>query len=67
MVTAWKVSNKLETNEYDQTYELLGKYTPNTPQSHQCGFIAQSVQTMDEQIHGEEVGDLGEDGNRKPA
>ncbi|MFM7982979.1 MAG: tail fiber domain-containing protein, partial [Candidatus Fonsibacter sp.] len=42
------VINRLEPVEYDQTYNLVDEYTPETPQSHQSGFIAQSVQNIDE-------------------
>ncbi|MFM7981019.1 MAG: tail fiber domain-containing protein, partial [Candidatus Fonsibacter sp.] len=42
------VINQLEPVEYDQTYDLVDQYTSDTPQSHQCGFIAQSVQSIDE-------------------
>ena len=34
--------------DYDQTHDLVEQYTPDTPQSHQCGFIAQKVQQIDE-------------------
>ncbi|MFM7987885.1 MAG: tail fiber domain-containing protein, partial [Candidatus Fonsibacter sp.] len=44
---ALDVINKLEPVEYDQTVDLVEQYTPETPQSHQCGFIAQSVQKID--------------------
>ncbi|MFM7984607.1 MAG: hypothetical protein ACKPKO_35305 [Candidatus Fonsibacter sp.] len=37
------IINKLEPVEYDQTVDLVEQYTTDTPQSHQCGFIAQSV------------------------
>ncbi|MFM7986697.1 MAG: hypothetical protein ACKPKO_46020 [Candidatus Fonsibacter sp.] len=40
------VINKLEPVEYDQTVDLVEQYTTDAPQSHQCGFIAQSVQKM---------------------
>ncbi|MFM7985169.1 MAG: hypothetical protein ACKPKO_38205, partial [Candidatus Fonsibacter sp.] len=43
--------NKLEPDEYDQTVDLVEQYTTDTPQSHQCGFIAQSVQKIDELKH----------------
>ncbi|MFM7980670.1 MAG: tail fiber domain-containing protein, partial [Candidatus Fonsibacter sp.] len=37
------VINKLEPLEYDQIDELVEQYSPDAPQSHQSGFIAQSV------------------------
>ncbi|MFM7978746.1 MAG: hypothetical protein ACKPKO_05470, partial [Candidatus Fonsibacter sp.] len=42
MINALDVINKLEPVEYDQTCDLSSTYTPDTPKSHQCGFIAQS-------------------------
>ena len=35
------VINRLEVVEYDQTHYLTDEYTEDTPQSHQCGRIAQ--------------------------
>ncbi|MFM7982485.1 MAG: hypothetical protein ACKPKO_24500, partial [Candidatus Fonsibacter sp.] len=54
--------NKLEPVAYDQTYYLVNKYTQETLQSHQCGFIAQSVQKIDELKHAVVGGDIAEDG-----
>ena len=62
LVNALDIINKLEPVEYDQTYDLVDAYTPETPQSHQCGFIAQSVQQIDELKHAVVGGDIGEDG-----
>ncbi|MFM7982205.1 MAG: hypothetical protein ACKPKO_23085, partial [Candidatus Fonsibacter sp.] len=42
--------------------ELVDVYTPKTPQSHQSGFIAQSVQKIDELKHVVVGGTIGEDG-----
>ena len=56
------VINKLEPVEHDQTVALVEQYATDTPQSHQCGFIAQSVQTIDELKHSVIGGDIGEDG-----
>ena len=56
------IINKLEPVEYDQTFDLVEHYTPGTPQSHQCGFIAQSVEKLDELKHIVEGGEIGEDG-----
>ncbi|MFM7990464.1 MAG: tail fiber domain-containing protein, partial [Candidatus Fonsibacter sp.] len=42
------IINKLEPVEYDQIVDVVEQYTAETPQSHQCGFIAQSVQSIDE-------------------
>ncbi|MFM7981938.1 MAG: hypothetical protein ACKPKO_21725, partial [Candidatus Fonsibacter sp.] len=54
--------NKLEPVEYDQTYDLVEAYTPETPQSHQSGFIAQSVERIDELKHIVVGGIIGDDG-----
>ena len=35
---------------------------PDTPQSHQCGFIAQSEQQIDQLIYALVGGEIGEDG-----
>ena len=56
------VINRLEPVEYDQTHDLVDEYTVETPQSHQCGFIAQSVQQIDELRHVVVGGKVGEDG-----
>ncbi|MFM7979027.1 MAG: tail fiber domain-containing protein [Candidatus Fonsibacter sp.] len=56
------VINKLEPMEYDQTYELLDHYTTAAPQSHQCGFIAQAVEQINELRHAVVGGTVGEDG-----
>ncbi|MFM7983003.1 MAG: tail fiber domain-containing protein, partial [Candidatus Fonsibacter sp.] len=51
LTNALDVIIQLEPVEYDQTYDLVDQYTADTPQSHQCGFIAQSVQSIDELKH----------------
>ncbi|MFM7981676.1 MAG: tail fiber domain-containing protein, partial [Candidatus Fonsibacter sp.] len=56
------IINKLDPVEYDQTYDLVEAYTPETPQSHQCGFIAQSVQSIDELKDAVVGGQVGDDG-----
>ncbi|MFM7988194.1 MAG: tail fiber domain-containing protein, partial [Candidatus Fonsibacter sp.] len=43
LTNALDVINQLEPVEYDPTYDLVDQYTSDTPQSHQCGFIAHSV------------------------
>ena len=48
--------------EYGQTCDLVYHYTTDTPQSHQCCFIAQSVQTIPELKHAVVGGEVGEDG-----
>ncbi|MFM7980504.1 MAG: tail fiber domain-containing protein, partial [Candidatus Fonsibacter sp.] len=48
LTNALGVINQLEPVEYDQTNDLVDQYTSDTPQSRQCGFIAQSVQSIDE-------------------
>ena len=62
LTNALDVINQLEPVEYDQTYDLDDQYTSDTPQSHQCGFIAQSVQAIDELKHAVVGGQVGEDG-----
>ena len=51
LANALNVISKLEPVEYDQTQCLVDQYTPETPQSHQCGFIAQSVEKIEELSH----------------
>ena len=62
LVNAANVINGLEPVEYDQTYDLVDTLTPEVQQSHQCGFIAQSVQVVDELKHAVEGGQVGEAG-----
>ncbi len=62
LVNVLYVIGKLELVEYDQTFNLVANYTPETPQSHQCGFIAQSVEKVEELRHIVEGGEIGEDG-----
>ena len=62
LVNALGVINRLEPVEYDQTHNLVDEYTVETPQSHQCGFIAQSVQQIDELRYTVVGGKVGEDG-----
>ena len=67
MVNALNVINRLEPVEYDQTQDLVDEYTSDTPQSHQCGLIAQSVAQIDELKHaviGGEVDDEGKESIR---
>ncbi|MFM7981504.1 MAG: tail fiber domain-containing protein [Candidatus Fonsibacter sp.] len=59
---ALDIIKKLEPVEYDQTSDLVNNYTQETPQSHQCGFIAQSVQKIDEFKHAVVGGYIGDDG-----
>ena len=54
--------NRLDTAEYDQTHDLVDEYTSDTPQSHQCGFIAQSVAQIDELKHAVIGGEVDDDG-----
>ncbi|MFM7986311.1 MAG: hypothetical protein ACKPKO_44060, partial [Candidatus Fonsibacter sp.] len=56
------VINKVEPAEYDQISDLVDHYTTGAPQSHQCGFIAQSVEQIDELRHAVVGGTVGEDG-----
>ena len=62
LTNALDVINQLEPVEYDQTYDLVDQYTSDTPQSHQCGFIAQSVQSIDELKRAVIGGQVGDDG-----
>jgi hypothetical protein len=62
LINALTVINKLEPVEYDQTFDLVEHYTPEAPQSHRCGFIAQSVEKIEELKHIVEGGEIGEDG-----
>ena len=48
LVNALDIIRKLKPVEYNQTFEWVDHYTPETPQSHQDGFIAQDVQKIDE-------------------
>ena len=59
---ALDVISRLEPVEYDQTVYLVDQYTSETPQSHQCGFIAQSVQSSDELKRAVVGGQVGDDG-----
>ena len=64
LMNALDVISRLEPVEYDQPLDLVDQYTAETPQSHQCGFIAQSVQSTDELKHavlGGQVGDGGKE------
>ena len=61
-VHAIGVINRLEPVEYDQTVSLIEQYTEDTPQFHQCGFIAQKVQQIEELKHAVIGGEIGEDG-----
>ena len=59
---ALDVKSRLERVEYDQTYDLADQYNEDTPQSHQCGFIAQQVQHIEALKHDVFGGEVGEDG-----
>ena len=62
LTNALDVINRLEPFEYDQTQNLTDTYTAATPQSHHCGFIAQSVEQIDELKYAVVGGEIGEDG-----
>ena len=62
LANALNVRSQLEPVEYDQTHCLVDQYTPDTPQSHQCGFIAQSVDKIDELTHAIVGGEVDDDG-----
>ncbi|MFM7978399.1 MAG: tail fiber domain-containing protein, partial [Candidatus Fonsibacter sp.] len=59
---ALDVISKLAPVEYDQTHDLVEQYTSDTPQSHHCGFIAESVQSIDELQHAVLGGQVCDDG-----
>ena len=48
--------------EYDQTHDLVEHYTADTPQSHQCGFIAQPAQQTDARKYAIAGGEVDEQG-----
>ena len=62
LTNALDVINKLEPLEYDQTQDIVDEFNENTPHIHQCGFIAQSIQEVDELKHAVMGGEIGEDG-----
>ena len=62
MVNALNVISRLEPVEYDQTQDLVDEYTSDTLQSHQCGFIAQSVAQIDRLKHAVIGGAVDDDG-----
>ncbi|MFM7980287.1 MAG: tail fiber domain-containing protein, partial [Candidatus Fonsibacter sp.] len=62
LTNALDAITRLEPVEYDQTFKLVDDYTAETPQSHQSGFIAQSVQNINKLRHAVEGGEVGEDG-----
>ena len=53
---------KREPVEYDQTQYLVDNYMPDTPQSHQRGFKAQSEQQIDQLIYELVGGAIGDNG-----
>ena len=62
LMNALDVINRLEPVDYDQTVDLIEQYTEDTRQFHQCGFIAQQVQQIEEQKHAVVGGEIGEHG-----
>ena len=62
LCNALDVIKKLEPTEYGQTYNRVDQYTPDTPQSHQCGFIATADQHIEELEASRIGGALGDDG-----
>ena len=62
LTNALDVIRSLEPVEYDQTYDLADQYNEDTPQSHQCGFIAQQVQQIEAMRHVVVGRHVGEDG-----
>ena len=62
LVNALNVVNILEPVEYDQTQDLVDEYTSDTPQSHQYGFIVQSVAQIDKLKHVVIGGEVDDDG-----
>ena len=59
LANALDIIGKLEHVEYDKTFDLVEHYTKETPQSHQCGFIAQLVEKIEELKHIVEGGEIG--------
>ena len=62
LANALNVISKLEPVEFDQTQCLIYHYTPESPQSHHCGFIAQSVHEIEELKHAVVGGEVDDDG-----
>ena len=52
----------MEPADNQQTQDLVDHFTPDTPQSHHCGFIAQQVQQTEEHRHAVVGGEISEDG-----
>ena len=52
----------LELVEYDAVQDLVEQYTPDTLQYHQCGFIAQLSEQIDQLKHAVFGGEIGEYG-----
>ena len=67
MVNESDVIKRLDPVEYEQTQDLGDQYTPETPQSHQCGFLAQAAQQIDQLNHavfGGEIEEYGQETKR---
>ena len=62
LTNEFDVINRYKPAEYEHTQDLVDIFTPNTPQSHQCGFIAQSAQQIDQLKHAVVGGQIDEDG-----
>ena len=62
LTNALDVINKLEPLEYDQTQDIVDEFNENTPHIHQCGFIAQSIEQIDQLKHAVVGGEIGDDG-----
>ena len=62
LVNAVGVINRLEPVEYDQTVSLIEQCTECTAQFHQCGFIVQKLQIIEELKHAVIEGEIDEDG-----
>ena len=62
LINALDVINILKPLEYDITQDIVDEFNDNTPHIHQCGFIAQSIQEVDELKHVVMGGEIGEDG-----
>ena len=63
LVSALGVINRLQLAEYDQTLHLTEEYWADTQQSHQCGFVALSLQRIDKLKHATVCGNVGDDGD----
>ena len=62
LTNALDITSRLELVAYDQTQNLVESYTAEAPQSHECGFMAQSFLRFDELTYAVGGGMVGDDG-----